>query len=167
MGAIHHNTTLTRTTHHHTTPPIAHHPHPPPTHLPHPQRRENLAHVVNHLRSEFDLAYVYVWHALAGYWNGIATTEAVEVAKYQAEIIDVRPPASVLEVEPAMAWNPSTVAGLGALRDPAVLYQDMHEYLAHAGVYRGGGGVGNGRGGDGGAWGMEEVGSGKRPCLLG
>ncbi len=91
--------------------------------------------MVKHLRTEFDLAYIYVWHALAGYWNGIATSEAIEVAKYQAEIIDVRPPDSVLEVEPAMAWNPSTVAGLGAVRDPAVLYEDMHAYLAQAGVY--------------------------------
>lgn len=91
--------------------------------------------MVQHLRAEFDLRYIYVWHALAGYWNGIATPEAVEVAKYRAEILDVKPPASVLEVEPAMAWNPSTVAGLGAVRDPAAVYKDMHGYLQQSGMH--------------------------------
>lgn len=37
------------------------------------------------------------------------------------------------EIEPSMQWNPSVVAGVGFLRDPAQLYNDMHKYLSSAG----------------------------------
>lgn len=41
--------------------------------------------------------------------------------------------AGVYEIEPSMRWNPAVVAGVGMIRDPRPLYNDMHAYLASAG----------------------------------
>ena len=43
------------------------------------------------------------------------------------------PTPGLAEVEPSMNWNPSVVAGIGIVADPAVLYEDMHSYLASSG----------------------------------
>ena len=43
------------------------------------------------------------------------------------------PTPGLAEVEPSMSWNPSVVAGNGVVADPAVLYNDMHSYLASSG----------------------------------
>ena len=41
--------------------------------------------------------------------------------------------AGVYEIEPSMRWNPAVVAGVGMIRDPRPLYNDMHAYLAASG----------------------------------
>lgn len=55
------------------------------------------------------------------------------VAKYDARIMYAIPTPGLAEVEPSMSWNPSVVAGIGVVADPAVLYNDMHSYLASSG----------------------------------
>lgn len=55
------------------------------------------------------------------------------VAKYDARIMYAIPTPGLAEVEPSMNWNPSVVAGIGVVADPALLYQDMHSYLASSG----------------------------------
>ena len=42
--------------------------------------------------------------------------------------------AGVYEIEPSMRWNPAVVAGVGMIRDPRPLYNDMHAYLAASGA---------------------------------
>ena len=55
------------------------------------------------------------------------------VAKYDARIMYAIPTPGLAEVEPSMNWNPSVVAGIGVVADPAQLYEDMHSYLASSG----------------------------------
>ena len=55
------------------------------------------------------------------------------MAKYDARIMYAIPTPGLAEVEPSMNWNPSVVAGIGVVADPAQLYQDMHFYLAGSG----------------------------------
>lgn len=55
------------------------------------------------------------------------------VSKYDARIMYAVPTPGLAEVEPSMNWNPSVVAGIGVVADPAVLYEDMHSYLASSG----------------------------------
>ena len=55
------------------------------------------------------------------------------MAKYDARITYATPTPGLAEVEPSMNWNPSVVAGIGVVRDPAELFQDMHSYLAGSG----------------------------------
>lgn len=56
------------------------------------------------------------------------------VAKYDARITYATPTPGLAEVEPSMNWNPSVVAGIGVVDDPAILYNDMHSYLAESGT---------------------------------
>ena len=56
------------------------------------------------------------------------------VAKYDARIMYAIPTPGLAEVEPSMNWNPSVVAGIGVVADPAALYADMHSYLASSGA---------------------------------
>lgn len=42
--------------------------------------------------------------------------------------------ACLQEIEPSMRWNPAVLAGIGIVDDPAQLYNQMHRYLAAAGV---------------------------------
>ena len=71
---------------------------------------------------------------LAGSQSGVCTgKDEGGVAKYDARIMYAIPTPGLAEVEPSMSWNPSVVAGIGVVADPAVLYQDMHSYLASSG----------------------------------
>ena len=64
----------------------------------------------------------------------VAGSDDADVAKYDARILYATPTPGLAEVEPSMNWNPSVVAGIGVVADPAVLYQDMHSYLAASGL---------------------------------
>ena len=55
------------------------------------------------------------------------------MAKYDARIMYATPTPGLAEVEPSMNWNPSVVAGIGVVENPATLYNDMHTYLAASG----------------------------------
>lgn len=61
-------------------------------------------------------------------------TDEEGVAKYDARIMYATPTPGLAEIEPSMNWNPSVVAGIGVVADPAVLYNDMHSYLASSGM---------------------------------
>lgn len=95
-------------------------------------KAEALGDVVRALKSTFDLQYVYVWHGLSAYWSGVSVDDE-GVAKYNARIIFAEPTPGLKEIEPSMAWNPSVVSGIGVPQSAAVLYNDMHHYLSHAG----------------------------------
>lgn len=96
---------------------------------------ERLGDVVASLRQLWGLKHIYCWHGLAAYWSGVAPgSDEAGVAKYDARILYATPTPGLAEVEPSMNWNPSVVAGIGVVADPAVLYQDMHSYLAASGI---------------------------------
>ena len=46
----------------------------------------------------------------------------------------MQPTAGLVEIEPSMAWNPSVVSGIGVVQSVDELYNDMHSYLASAGM---------------------------------
>ena len=46
----------------------------------------------------------------------------------------MQPTAGLVEIEPSMAWNPSVVSGIGVVQNVDELYNDMHSYLASAGM---------------------------------
>ncbi|KAK9820373.1 hypothetical protein WJX72_009606 [[Myrmecia] bisecta] len=96
---------------------------------------EQLGTVIMALRELYNLRYIYCWHGLPAYWSGVATgAEEPDVAKYEARIMFAEPTPGLLEVEPSMAWNPSVVSGIGVIKDPYTLFNDMHSYLSDAGV---------------------------------
>jgi len=96
-------------------------------------RKENLANVIHYLKTELDVAYVYLWHGLSAYWSGVSH-EKPDMAKYNPRLLKAKPTPGMLEVEPSLAWNPSVVGGIGVVEKPAELYLDMHDYLKSAGA---------------------------------
>ena len=56
------------------------------------------------------------------------------MARYAPRLVLSRPPRGLREIEPSMLWNPSVLGGVGAVLDPAPLFEDMHSYLAAAGI---------------------------------
>ncbi len=40
------------------------------------KKTEDLGTVVQHVKKEFGLEYVYCWHALHAYWSGVSPTAA-------------------------------------------------------------------------------------------
>jgi Raffinose synthase or seed imbibition protein Sip1 len=99
----------------------------------HSGKKEDLASVVAHLRSEMHVEFIYCWHGLSAYWSGVCP-DSPAMRKYRPRVVYAKPPRSLREIEPSMLWNPSVLGGLGAVYDPTPLFRDMHSYLAAAGV---------------------------------
>lgn len=83
------------------------------------------------------MRHLYVWHALHGYWGGVAPTAPGGLAlRHGVAMVDVVPSPGLLEVEPSMAWDPVTLGGVG-LVEPAdcdAFYEALHAGLRAAGV---------------------------------
>ncbi|GJP57071.1 hypothetical protein CLOM_g16108 [Closterium sp. NIES-68] len=94
----------------------------------------NLKDLVTSAKGDFGLKYVYVWHALMGYWGGVNPT-AASTQKFLAAVKypDFSP--SVLD-KPDTVLDLITKHGLGVI-DPSKIhefYDEMHSYLASCGV---------------------------------
>ncbi|PRW33710.1 raffinose synthase isoform B [Chlorella sorokiniana] len=94
-----------------------------------------LAGVVAHLKQRFGLRYVWMWHAMMGFWAGVAPpSEAPGMTKYGARVVRPQPTPSTLEIDPSYAWVQATLGGLGLPQSPAELHRDMHAYLKSCGA---------------------------------
>ncbi|KAK2077213.1 hypothetical protein QBZ16_004847 [Prototheca wickerhamii] len=106
---------------------------PPPDADGPPRDSDDLASVVSHLRSVHSVAWVLCWHALPGYWAGVSW-EARATRRYGARRVTGAPTPGAVEAEPSASWNPAVLGGVGWVDDVAGLFEDMHAYLARAGV---------------------------------
>ncbi|KAG0513057.1 hypothetical protein BDA96_10G068200 [Sorghum bicolor] len=91
--------------------------------------------VVRAAKEEYGLKYVYVWHAITGYWGGVRPGEpGTEHYRSSMQFPMVSP--GVMENEPGMKTDVLTVQGLGLVHPRAVhrFYDELHAYLAAAGV---------------------------------
>lgn len=98
-----------------------------------PESSSDLASVVDHLRSVHGVAWVICWHALSGYWAGVSW-ESSAMARYGPQCVIGAPTQGAVEVEPSASWNPAVLGGVGWVEDLEGLFEDMHAYLAGAGV---------------------------------
>lgn len=94
-----------------------------------------IKNIVNIAKEKYGLNYVYVWHAITGYWGGVrpgvkGMEEYGSVMKYP-EITK-----GVMENEPGWKTDAIAVQGLGLVNPKSVykFYIEMHSYLASAGV---------------------------------
>jgi len=88
-----------------------------------------LKEVVAHLRNDLEVDFVICWHGLSAYWSGIST-DSEPMQKFAPHNVTPHPTQSILDVEPSMKWNPTTLAGMGAIYDPYHLFSQMHKYLS-------------------------------------
>ncbi|KAK3131726.1 hypothetical protein QOZ80_6AG0510530 [Eleusine coracana subsp. coracana] len=91
--------------------------------------------VVRAAKEKYGLKYVYVWHAITGYWGGVRPGEA-GTEQYRSSMQFPKISPGVMENEPGMKTDVLTVQGLGLVHPRAVyrFYDELHAYLAAAGV---------------------------------
>mmetsp|Transcript_4132 Transcript_4132/g.13028 ORF Transcript_4132/g.13028 Transcript_4132/m.13028 type:complete len:578 (+) Transcript_4132:292-2025(+) len=85
---------------------------------------------VRGIKSEWDLDFVYCWHAIIGYWGGVDPLAAERGAPYSPRLKTPLPNASIAEVEPAFSWDPASFSGIGFVptEDIGGFYGELHEY---------------------------------------
>ncbi|XP_062233491.1 probable galactinol--sucrose galactosyltransferase 6 isoform X2 [Phragmites australis] len=91
--------------------------------------------VVRAAKEEYGLKYVYVWHAITGYWGGVRPG-AAGTEHYRSSMQFPKISPGVVENEPGMKTDVLTTQGLGLVHPRAVyrFYDELHAYLAAAGV---------------------------------
>eukprot|EP00252_Welwitschia_mirabilis_P020400 TRINITY_DN4_c0_g1_i2.p1 TRINITY_DN4_c0_g1~~TRINITY_DN4_c0_g1_i2.p1 ORF type:complete len:479 (-),score=66.48 TRINITY_DN4_c0_g1_i2:210-1646(-) len=79
--------------------------------------------------------YVYVWHAITGYWGGVKPGVAAMEA-YEPKVIHPKYSHGVLNHEPGLRTDGIGTQGLGLVHPKQVFrfYDDLHSYLASAGI---------------------------------
>ncbi|KAL6549486.1 hypothetical protein OROHE_008603 [Orobanche hederae] len=95
----------------------------------------NLKELIHYIKENYGLKYVYMWHALAGYWGGLlASSESLK--KYSPKLEYPLPsPGNIGNIrdEALDSWEKY---GVGLIDPKKVFdfYDDMHSYLATSGV---------------------------------
>lgn len=92
-----------------------------------------IRHIVTEMKDQHSVKYVYVWHALAGYWGGVKPGGA-EVERYESKMAYPVSSPGVQSNEPCDALNSIAKNGLGLVNPEKVysFYNELHSYLASA-----------------------------------
>lgn len=97
--------------------------------------RTNLRDFVGTIKEKYGLKYVYMWHALIGYWGGLLpSSKALE--KYNPKIqYPVQSPGNLGNIRD-IAMDSLEKYGVGLIDPEKVydFYDDLHNYLANCGV---------------------------------
>ncbi|KAJ3695484.1 hypothetical protein LUZ60_000861 [Juncus effusus] len=97
--------------------------------------REGIKSIVRIAKQKYGLKYVYVWHAITGYWGGVKP-EMDGIKSYGSQMKYPKISPGVMHNEPNMKTDMLTLQGLGLVNPKNVyeFYDEMHEYLAECGV---------------------------------
>nr|CAD1826631.1 unnamed protein product [Ananas comosus var. bracteatus] len=94
-----------------------------------------LAHVISEIKEKHELKYVYVWHAITGYWGGVKPG-VTEMERYESKMQFPVSSPGVQSNEHCDCLNSITNNGLGLVNPEKVynFYNELHSYLASAGI---------------------------------
>ncbi|XP_075487607.1 putative galactinol--sucrose galactosyltransferase 1 [Primulina tabacum] len=94
-----------------------------------------IRHIVSEIKEQKSVKYVYVWHALAGYWGGVRPSQS-GMEHYESKITYPVSSPGVQSNEPCDALNSIAKNGLGLVNPEKVFhfYNELHSYLASADV---------------------------------
>ncbi|KAK4799097.1 hypothetical protein SAY86_024462 [Trapa natans] len=94
-----------------------------------------LKHVVDEAKQQHRVKFVYVWHALAGYWGGVKPA-ATGMEHYDSALAYPIQSPGVLGNQPDIVMDSLAVHGLGLVHPKKVFdfYNELHAYLASCGV---------------------------------
>ncbi|KDP30249.1 hypothetical protein JCGZ_17031 [Jatropha curcas] len=94
-----------------------------------------IKNIVNVAKEKYGLKYVYVWHAITGYWGGVRPG-VKEMEEYGSLMKYPEVSKAVAENDPTWKTEIMALQGLG-LMDPKSVYKfynELHSYLASAGI---------------------------------
>ncbi|KAL8469571.1 hypothetical protein ACS0TY_032424 [Phlomoides rotata] len=96
---------------------------------------KGIKHIVTEIKDQHSVKYVYVWHALTGYWGGVRPGVA-EMDHYESKMTYPVSSPGVESNEPCDAFNSIAKTGLGLVNPEKVysFYNELHSYLASAGI---------------------------------
>ncbi|KAL5547775.1 hypothetical protein UlMin_003006, partial [Ulmus minor] len=94
-----------------------------------------IKNIVNIAKQKHGLKYVYVWHAITGYWGGVRPG-AKEMEEYESVMKYPDVSKGVVDNEPVWRNDRMKVQGLGLVNPKNVyrFYNELHSYLASAGI---------------------------------
>lgn len=94
-----------------------------------------LKHVVEEAKHNHNVKFVYVWHALAGYWGGVKPAASGMEHYDTALAYPVQSP-GVKGNQPDIVMDSLSILGLGLVHPKKIFnfYNELHEYLASCGV---------------------------------
>ncbi|EEF31766.1 Stachyose synthase precursor, putative [Ricinus communis] len=94
-----------------------------------------LRHIVTDIKEQHRLKYVYVWHAITGYWGGVKPG-ATEMEHYESKMTYPISSPGVQLNEHCDALQSITKNGLGLVNPEKVynFYNELHSYLSSAGI---------------------------------
>ncbi|KAJ0031112.1 hypothetical protein Pint_13781 [Pistacia integerrima] len=94
-----------------------------------------IKNIVNIAKQKHGLKYVYVWHAITGYWGGVLPG-VKEMEEYESLMKYPMVSKGVVENEPSWKSDALAIQGLGLVNPKNVykFYNELHSYLASAGI---------------------------------
>ncbi|KAI5320641.1 hypothetical protein L3X38_040349 [Prunus dulcis] len=94
-----------------------------------------IKNIVNIAKQKHGLKYVYVWHAITGYWGGVLPG-IKEMEEYGSLMKYPNVSKGIVENEPTWKTDVMAVQGLGLVDPKSVykFYNELHSYLSSAGV---------------------------------
>ncbi|XP_051150381.1 probable galactinol--sucrose galactosyltransferase 6 isoform X2 [Andrographis paniculata] len=96
---------------------------------------KGIENIVSVAKEKYGLKYVYVWHAITGYWGGVRPG-VKEMKHYESAMQYPKLCDGVMENEPGWKTDAIALQGLG-LVNPRSVYKfffELHSYLTSAGV---------------------------------
>ncbi|KAL2249468.1 UNVERIFIED_CONTAM: putative galactinol--sucrose galactosyltransferase 6 [Sesamum indicum] len=96
---------------------------------------EGIKNIVNIAKEKHGLKYVYVWHAITGYWGGVKPG-VKEMEEYESAMQYPKLCKGVMHNEPGWKTDAIALQGLGLVNPQNVykFYNELHSYLTSAGV---------------------------------
>lgn len=87
------------------------------------------------MKERHPLKYVYVWHAITGYWGGVKPG-ITEMERYEPKLVHPISSPGVQSNDYCEVLQSITMNGVGLVNPEKIFdfYNDLHSYLASAGI---------------------------------